>query len=56
MAFIEALGSSYLLGASSEQLREIFAAEAPNLTDVDGGVVRNVINSENWRQYIGQKQ
>ncbi|KAH7142685.1 MGS207 protein [Dactylonectria estremocensis] len=51
-----ALGSSYLLGASSAKLEEIYASDAPNLTVIDVGVLRNAITRENWREYLGQKK
>ncbi|KAK7419034.1 hypothetical protein QQX98_003536 [Neonectria punicea] len=50
------LGSSYLLGASSTKLEDIYAAVAPSLAAVDGGVLRNAITRENWRGYLGQKK
>ena len=53
---IQALGSSYVMGASSSKLEEIYAADSPNLTSVDGGVLRNAISRQNWRKYLGQKQ
>ncbi|KAH6986634.1 MGS207 protein [Ilyonectria destructans] len=51
-----ALGSSYLLGASSTKLEEIYAGEALNLTAVDGSILRNAITHKNWRVYLGQKK
>ncbi|KAM5527608.1 MGS207 protein [Fusarium oxysporum f. sp. phaseoli] len=51
-----ALGSSYLLGASSAKLEEIYAAEEPLLTAVDGGVVRNAIVADNWRNHLAEKK
>ncbi|KAF4342800.1 hypothetical protein FBEOM_3262 [Fusarium beomiforme] len=51
-----ALGSSYLLGASSAKLEEIYTAEEPNLTAVDAGVVRYAIVAENWRNHLAEKK
>ncbi|CAH0003400.1 unnamed protein product [Clonostachys byssicola] len=51
-----ALGSSYLLGADSARLEEIYAAEKPNLYDVNSDLVRHVITRDNWRQFLGQKK
>ncbi|KAM0243973.1 hypothetical protein ACHAP5_006736 [Fusarium lateritium] len=51
-----ALGSSYLLGASSAKLEEIYAVEEPLLTAVDSGIVRNAIVADNWRNHLAEKE
>ncbi|VUC27462.1 unnamed protein product [Clonostachys rosea] len=51
-----ALGSSYLLGADSTKLEEIYAAEKPNLCDITTDLVRHVITRDNWRDFLGQKK
>ncbi|KAK2468879.1 hypothetical protein H9L39_19471 [Fusarium oxysporum f. sp. albedinis] len=50
-----AMGSSYLLGASSAKLEEIYAAEKPLLTSVND-MVRNAIVAENWRDHLAEKK
>ncbi|CZR43972.1 uncharacterized protein FPRO_13780 [Fusarium proliferatum ET1] len=51
-----ALGSSYLLGASTAKLQEIYHAEEPNLLAVDAEVVRYTIVADNWRDHLGDKK
>ncbi|KAJ5376640.1 hypothetical protein N7509_013526 [Penicillium cosmopolitanum] len=50
------LGSGYILGASSKQLKELYEHEIKTLVRVDDTSVRgNSISKNEWRKFLGQK-
>ncbi|KAH8194697.1 hypothetical protein TruAng_011131 [Truncatella angustata] len=53
---VQALGSSYLLGASTQKLKQIYNAEAEELKQVHDVFIQGGITRDNWRDFLGQKQ
>lgn len=52
----QALGSSYLLGATDTQLQHIFDVESPHLVESDDKrITHEEVTTYNWKKFLGQK-